>query len=93
MSAYEWDEAKHQANIRKHGIDFIDVIDIFRHPYLALQDNRVDYGEERWVAISWMQALVIVVAYTERHGGVRRIISARKATAREVRRYGQEIKN
>ena len=49
---FEWDEAKNKANISKHGIDFNDVPDIFRHPMLALRDDRVDYGEERWISTS-----------------------------------------
>ncbi len=44
---FEWDESKNKANIVKHGIDFNDVPDIFRHPMLALRDDRADYGEER----------------------------------------------
>jgi len=32
MLGFEWDEAKNAANIRKHGIDFADVINIFDHP-------------------------------------------------------------
>ena len=36
---------------------------------------------------------VRVVVYTEREGDVIRIISARKATTNEVRRYEQAIKN
>jgi len=44
---FEWDEAKNAANIRKHGIDFADVTDIFNHPMLAMLDQREDYGEER----------------------------------------------
>lgn len=90
---FEWDEAKNEANIRKHGIDFIDVADIFNHPMLTLRDDRENYGEERWIAIGWIQALIGVVVYTERRGDVIRIISARKATGYEVRRYEQSIKN
>jgi uncharacterized DUF497 family protein len=93
VNAYEWDEAKNRANIRKHGIDFVDAVEVFRHPHLASRDDRFDYGEERWIAIGWMRALVVVVAYTERQAGCVRIISARKATANEVRRYGQELEN
>ncbi|EMR45199.1 hypothetical protein C206_21884 [Pseudomonas putida TRO1] len=29
---FEWDEGKNQSNIRKHGIDFADVPDMFNHP-------------------------------------------------------------
>ncbi len=88
---FEWDEVKNQANIRKHGIDFNDAIELFDHPMLTLLDKREEYPEERWVSIGWLRALVGVVVYTERQGDVIRIISARKATRQEVRRYEQSI--
>ena len=90
---FEWDEAKNAANISKHGIDFADAIDIFNHPLLSLIDDRENYNEERWIAIGWMKSLVAVVVYTEQQGDVIRIISARKATKREVQHYEQAIKN
>jgi uncharacterized DUF497 family protein len=93
MIRFAWDKAKNAANILKHGIDFADAIDVFNHPVLTLLDDREDYSEERWMAIGWMRALVGVVVYTEREGDVIRIISARKATTKEVRRYEQAIKN
>ena len=37
---YEWDEAKNQANIRKHGIDFRDAVRIFDKPTLDRVDSR-----------------------------------------------------
>lgn len=90
---FEWDDAKNLANIRKHGIDFADVPDIFNHPMLTIEDTREVYGEERWIAIGWIQALIGVVVYSERQGDVIRIISARKATKYEVRRYEKAIQN
>lgn len=89
----EWDDQKNARNIAKHGIDFIDVADMFNHPMLVLRDERVDYGEERWIGIGWMQQLIGVVVYTERNGDVIRIISARKATKNEVRLYEQSLQN
>ncbi|WP_040261880.1 BrnT family toxin [Pseudomonas massiliensis] len=80
----EWDEAKNQSNIRKHGIDFADVAEMFKHPMLLTRDDRVGYGEDRWLGIGWLTALVAVVVYTERHGNVIRVISARKATKQEA---------
>ena len=90
---FEWDESKNEINIRKHGIDFVDVKDMFNHPMLALVDNRESYGEERWIGVGWIQQLIGVVVYVERHEDIIRIISARKATKHEVRRYEQSIKN
>ena len=84
---------KNQVNIEKHGIDFADVADIFNHPMLTLLDEREDYGEDRWVSIGWIKSVIGVVIYTERIDHVIRIISARKATKNEVRRYEKSIKN
>ena len=90
---FEWDEAKNVLNIRKHGIDFSDAIDVFNHPMLLIADDRKFYGEERWIALGWIQEILGVVVYTEQAGDVIRIISARKATRYEVRRYEQIVKN
>lgn len=90
---FRMDEKKNQINIRKHGINFADVIDIFNHPMLILLDEREDYGEERWISIGWMHRLIVVVVYTEHIGNVVRVISARKATKNEVSRYEKVIKN
>ncbi|WGS49726.1 BrnT family toxin [Paraburkholderia sp. D15] len=88
---FEWDEAKNQINIRKHGIDFADAIDVFNHPVLTALDEREDYGEERWVALGWIEASMGVVVYVERSEDVLRIISARKATRRETRQYKERV--
>jgi len=90
---FEWDGKKNQLNIRKHGIDFYDVPELFNQPMLSLLDNRGDYGEDRWIGIGIFSGLVGVVAYTERDGEIIRIISARKATKREVKAYADYIKN
>ncbi|CAK16655.1 BrnT family toxin [Pseudomonas entomophila] len=90
--AFDWDEEKNLLNIRKHGIDFNDVPEMFRHPMLALRDERFDYAEARWISMGWINAWVSVVAYTERQGDVIRIISARRATRREVTRYVETIR-
>jgi uncharacterized protein len=88
---FEWDEIKNQINIRKHGIDFQDAIDVFNHPLLTALDQREDYGEDRWVAMGWHASIVGIVVYVERVEDVVRIISARKATRREVKHYKQRV--
>ena len=90
---FEWDEFKNALNIRKHGIDFIDVADIFNHPMLTFLDDGDNYGEPRWIALGRIHSLIGVVVYTERRGDVIRIISARKATKHEVRRYERSLQN
>ncbi len=88
---FDWDESKNTVNIKKHGVDFRDAIDIFSHPMLTVVDEHCTYGEERWVAMGLMREMIGVVVYTERYEDVIRIISARKATKREVRLYEQNI--
>ncbi|MBL4711337.1 MAG: BrnT family toxin [Gammaproteobacteria bacterium] len=90
---FEWDEKKNKANIKNHGIDFKDIEEFFNHPMLNRIDDRDDYDEERWIGIGLLLEIVGVVIYTERVGNVTRIISARKATKREVKGYEKYIKN
>ncbi|USX08650.1 BrnT family toxin [Paraburkholderia fungorum] len=90
---FEWDEVKNQINIRTHGIDFRDAVNVFDHPVLTAMDQRQDYGEDRWIALGWMVAIVGVVVYVERSADVVRIISARKATKHEVKRFKQSVWN
>ncbi len=60
---------------------------------LSLRDERLDYGEERWISLGWIRTQVGVVVHTERRGQAMRIISARKATKREAKYYVQRIEN
>lgn len=89
---FEWDEVKNRSNIAKHGIDFTDAVEIFKHPVLSAADRREDFGEDRWIALGWMKLIAAVVVYVERSGGdTIRIISARKATRPEIKRYGHAL--
>ena len=90
--SYEWDERKRRANVRKHGIDFIDVPEVFDGNVLLIPDERFHYGEPRFIALGILKSVVVVVAYTERGENIR-IISARKATKNEQIYYFQEIAN
>ncbi|WP_028088705.1 BrnT family toxin [Dolichospermum circinale] len=86
---FEWDEAKNLENIRKHQIDFQDVYKIFDSPMLIEEDERFDYGEERWFGIGFLGNGVAVVVWTEKQGNVIRIISARKANRYERKKFEQ----
>jgi uncharacterized DUF497 family protein len=89
---YEWDEQKRLANVKKHGIDFIDVPEVFDGDVVIIPDERFDYGETRFLLIGILKSQVVVVAYTERGENIR-IISARKATKNEQIYYFQQISN
>lgn len=84
---YEWDEAKNQANIRKHGIDFRDAVRIFEKPTLDIVDIRRDYGEVRVNSVGKLRgAPIVMVTRTDREERIR-LISARQATRPERAAY------
>ena len=89
---YEWDEVKNRANIRWHGIDFVDVPPVFDRPMLIDSNEREDYGEDRWIGLGvFPNGFEVVVVFTEPNREITRIISARRATQRERKRYHEEI--
>jgi len=90
---FEWDEIKNQINIRKHGLDFKDVSEMFHYPMLVLADTRQDYAEDRWIGIGSLKDTTVVVIFTEPNEKRIRIISARKATRYEKEKYQEEIAN
>lgn len=84
---FEWDQAKSEACFTERGFDFAYVLSAFWDPgRLIRRDARWDYGEDRYQLLGAIEGRVFFVAYTHR-GTVFRIISARKANRREVKRY------
>lgn len=51
-----WDEAKRTENLRKHGLDFLDAESVFDGPTVTLEDDRFDYGEQRWFTPNRMRS-------------------------------------
>lgn len=84
--SFEWDEVKRTTNLAKHGIDFLDVPEIFTGPMVVGPDVRNDYGESRKIGFGFIRGRLLAVVFTER-ARVIRIISARKANTREEARY------
>jgi len=87
---YEWDEAKRQSNIQKHGIDFVGIETVFAGKTVTIWDDRLDYGESRFITLGLLSGRVVVIAHTETQEVVR-IISVRKATKNEEASYFEEI--
>ena len=80
---FEWDDAKNDTNMRKHGIGFEQAQLIFDGPTLDVVDDRQDYGETRIVSLGLLEGVVVLsVAHTDREGRIR-LISARKASRKE----------
>ena len=77
-----WDEAKRQANLNKHGVDFTDAERVFAGPTFTFEDDREDYGEQRWVTLGLLGVQVVVVVHTETAEEIR-VISMREADNNE----------
>ena len=85
-----WDEEKAYANIRKHGIRFEEACEVFFDPFRVWEaDTR--HHEPRWSLLGYSESdRVLSVVATEKDDEAWRIISARKATKQEKRRYEKE---
>lgn len=87
---FEWDPRKATANLKKHGISFEEAKSVFYDDRARLIDDPDHSDEEdRFVLLGLSHTLrVVVVCHCYRgDGDVIRIISARKATARESKAY------
>jgi uncharacterized DUF497 family protein len=88
---FEWDAAKAKSNTEKHGVDFHEAATVFGDP-LALRAPDPDHSssEMRYVLLGMStRRRLLVVAFAERLPRTR-LISARRATTRERRRYEQD---
>lgn len=92
---FTWDPVKAQANLRKHGVSFVEAQSVFYDDHARLVDDP-DHSEseERFVLLGLShvaRVLVVVHAYREPDGLIR-IISARKATPRERGNYERGLR-
>ena len=84
-----WDEGKRQSNITKHGLDFVLAHKVFAGATFTFEDNRMDYGEQRFVTIGLLEGVVVII-HTESVDEIR-IISMRKATKNEQKLYFKNL--
>ena len=87
---FEWDEAKSNENLSRHGLSFEDAETVFSGRCVSFEDDRFDYGEQRFITIGLLEGRAVVVAHTMRSENVR-IISMRKASKRERTIYQKRL--
>ena len=83
-----WDSAKATSNRMKHGVSFEEAQTVFYDP-LAETNRDITHSdeEERYITIGYsLFGILLVVIHTDA-GDTIRIISARRATKTEERRY------
>jgi len=91
---FEWDERKNQSNRKKHGVWFEEAQQVFNDANaIMFFDRENSKVEDRFLILGFSASnRILVVVYCERPRGSRiRIISARKATKKEIHSYEEGI--
>lgn len=92
---FEWDDAKAEGNLAKHGVDFMDAMTVLLDPLMMTRfDDAHDDDEDRWVSVGRAgsgQLLLVVHTFgaTGPNTALVRLVSARLATRREREQYEQ----
>lgn len=89
---FTWSEAKRAANIKAHGLDFLDARSAFEGLTFTFEDDRFSYGEQRFVTLGMLAGVAVSVVHTENEYEIR-VISFRKASKRESEICFDEIQN
>ena len=84
-----WHEEKRKSNLSKHGLDFAQAHKVFAGVTFTFEDNRFDYGEQRFISIGLLNDVVIIV-HTETTEEMR-IISMRRANKNEQKLYFKNL--
>jgi uncharacterized protein len=93
---FKWDPAKAVSKLSKHGISFRQATQIFKDPMaMSMFDEEHSFDEDRWVTVGITpsaQYLLVVHTFDQKDDTTVevRIISARRASRREIQRYQGE---
>ena len=87
---YAWDAAKSAVNLAKHGVAFEAVLDFDWDWALVREDDRFDYGEQRFEAVGPIGDRLYVLIYAV-GGTATRVISLRPATGADAKRWRHGI--
>ena len=64
IGPFDWDEAKRAANLRKHGIDFAEVVHFDFASAVIIRDDRKGYGEIRYRAFAPLKGRLHALVFT-----------------------------
>ena len=82
----EFDAAKDEINRLKHGVPLVLGAEVLMNRIGQIDDDRRDYGEARFNVFGLVNGRLFVCTYTMR-GATYRLISVRKASKQEQRRW------
>jgi len=87
---FRWPEARRVANLDKHGLDFTNAEQVFAGLTFTFEDDRFDDVEQRFVTLGLLDGAPVSLVPTETSHEIR-VISFRKATAREARLCFEQV--
>lgn len=85
-------KGKRAANLKAHGLDFVDAPSVFEGLTFTFEDDRFSYSEQRFVKLGLLAGIPVSIVHTEIEHEIR-IISFRKATQREAQIYFRQIQD
>jgi uncharacterized DUF497 family protein len=89
---YEWDEEKRQTNLGDHGLDFLDASQVFNGLTYTYKDDRIAYGERRFITLGLLREIPVSIVHTESETTIR-VISFRRATNHEAENFFAKIQD
>jgi len=78
-----WHEPKRKKNLHKHKLDLADAVQVFAGPTMTTEDDRYDYGEQRFNTLGLLGTAVVCISHTESEDTIR-VFSMRKAESHEI---------
>ena len=85
---FDWHDKKAEANVAKHGVSFEEASEVFYDPNaIPYPDYLHSIDEERFIIIGHSSRRLLMVVYIEIKEDFIRIISARRASKSEKKRY------
>lgn len=86
----EYDDRKRALTLEQRGLDFAEAATLFEGGVLTIEDDRRNYGEQRFQTLGCLRGKIVMVVWTPRRSA-RRIISMRECNAREREAYERTL--
>lgn len=83
---FTWDPQKARSNLNKHGVSFAEAVTVFADPLALFMEDAL-HGERAILLGQSERRLLLFTVFVEFAENSIRIISARRATSHERRRY------
>jgi uncharacterized protein len=66
---FTWSETKRSANLKAHGLDFVDAPRVFEGATFTFEDDRFSYGEQRFVTLGLLAGIPVSIVCTKTRYG------------------------